>query len=109
MNFGDTMENLWESSGFANFQWQNAVMIVIACVFLYLGIRKKFEPLLLVGIAFGMLISNLPGPISGWLFHPDYWTSEEVVANGVNYAEVLNHGGLVDICISVSKRAFIPA
>lgn len=108
MNFGDTMENLWESSGFANFQWQNAVMIVIACVFLYLGIRKKFEPLLLVGIAFGMLISNLPGPISGWLFHPDYWTSEEVVANGVNYAEVLNHGGLVDILYIGVKTGVYP-
>lgn len=41
--------------------WRCLVMIGIACVLLYLGIVKKFEPLLLVPIAFGMLITNLPG------------------------------------------------
>ena len=45
--------------GFADGGWQNLVMLIIACVLLYLGIVKKFEPLLLVGIAFGCLLSNL--------------------------------------------------
>ena len=50
-----------ESTGIAQFDWRNAVMIVIACVLLYLAIGKKFEPLLLIPIAMGMLLSNLFG------------------------------------------------
>ena len=65
INVGEVLLNLWNNSGFASFgvgdNWKCAVMIVIACVLLYLGIVKKFEPLLLVGIAFGCLLSNLPG------------------------------------------------
>ena len=53
------------STGFALFtqgdNWKCLIMLVIACFLLYLGIVKKFEPLLLVPIAFGMLITNLPG------------------------------------------------
>ena len=48
--------------------WRCLVMIGIACVLLYLGIVKKFEPLLLVPIAFGMLITNLPGANSSMRF-----------------------------------------
>ena len=69
--FTDVMSRILGSSGFAAFvgkmddigswwDWRNAVMIVIACLLLYLGIGKKFEPLLLVPIAFGMLLANLP-------------------------------------------------
>ena len=54
---------LWSESGFSAFfmdgGWKNLIMILIAFVLLYLGIVKKFEPLLLVGIAFGCLLSNL--------------------------------------------------
>ena len=57
--------NFLSSTGFAQFfvgdNWKCAVMIVIACVLLFLGIVKKFEPLLLVPIAVGMLVTNLPG------------------------------------------------
>ena len=63
MDIGQIFVDLAKGSGFAQLfggQWQNAVMIVLACFFLYLGIKKKFEPLLLVGIAFGMLLTNLP-------------------------------------------------
>ena len=52
---------IWESSGFALLTWQNAVMILVSAVFLYLAIVKKFEPLLLVPIAFGILLANMPG------------------------------------------------
>ena len=56
-NVLDTLSKLATESGFAGFfaagGWQNLVMIVVACVLLYLGIVKGFEPLLLVGIAFG--------------------------------------------------------
>ena len=63
-NVGDTLLKLATESGFAGFfangGWQNLVMIVIACVLLYLGIVKGFEPLLLVGIAFGCERQLLP-------------------------------------------------
>ena len=56
--------NFCEQTGFFQFfqgdNWKCAVMIVIACVLLFLGIVKKFEPLLLVPIAIGMLVTNLP-------------------------------------------------
>ena len=55
------LTGIWESSGFALLTWQNAVMILVSVVFLYLAIVKKFEPLLLVPIAFGILLANMPG------------------------------------------------
>ncbi len=69
-----TLSKLVNESGFAGFVasggWKNLIMIAIACVLLYLGIHKKFEPLLLVGIAFGVLLTNLPG---GGLYHMEMW------------------------------------
>ena len=61
MDFGVILQNLWEQSGFAAATWQNFVMIGVAIVFLVLAIKFKFEPLLLVPIAFGILLANLPG------------------------------------------------
>ena len=58
---------------FADGNWMKLVMIGISCILLYLGIVKKFEPLLLVPIAFGMLLTNLPGAD---MFH------EELFAGG---------------------------
>ena len=57
----EILKGIWEGSGFALLQWQNAVMILVSVVFLYLAIVKKFEPLLLVPIAFGILLANMPG------------------------------------------------
>ena len=63
----DVLVGLWESSGFAAlfvdgaFLWQNLVMILVSFVLLYFAIAKKCEPLLLVPIAFGILLANLPG------------------------------------------------
>ena len=108
VDYGETFEGLMESTGFLNLDWRNVVMIVIACFFLFLAIRFKFEPLLLVGIAFGMLLSNIPGPISDWIFHPEFWTSEEVAANGVDYLDVLNNGGLIDILYIGVKTSVYP-
>ncbi|SMP70256.1 sodium ion-translocating decarboxylase subunit beta [Anoxynatronum buryatiense] len=50
----------WGTTGFANITWQHLVMLTVACILLYLAIGKGFEPLLLVPIAFGMLLTNLP-------------------------------------------------
>jgi len=74
MDILGTLSGLVTQSGFAGFfaagGWKNLIMIVLACVLLYLGIGKKFEPLLLVGIAFGMLLTNIPG---GGLYHMEMW------------------------------------
>ena len=102
MNIGEILNNLWTTSGFAQADPKQLIMMAIACVLLYMGIVKKFEPLLLVGIAFGMLISNIPG--SG-LYHADYWTNAE----GVNYGEVVGHGGLVDILYIGVKTGLYPS
>ncbi|OLA51011.1 MAG: glutaconyl-CoA decarboxylase subunit beta [Oscillibacter sp. CAG:241_62_21] len=61
----EAIANFLTSTGFYQFfqgeNWKSAIMLVIACVLLFLGIVKKFEPLLLVPIAIGMLVTNLPG------------------------------------------------
>ena len=63
------MQNFLQSTGFYLFSqgenWKCLLMIFIACVLLYLGIKKKFEPLLLVPIAFGMLLTNCTRSQSG--------------------------------------------
>jgi len=74
MDILGTLSKLAVESGFAGFfaagGWKNLIMIVVACVLLYLGIHKKFEPLLLVGIAFGVLLTNIPG---AGLYHMEMW------------------------------------
>ncbi len=68
------LSTLVTQSGFAGFfaagGWKNLIMIAVGCVLLYLGIAKKFEPLLLVGIAFGVLLTNIPG---AGLYHMGMW------------------------------------
>jgi len=59
-SYTDALTELWKSSGFPMVTWQHLVMIVVACVLIYLAIVKKFEPLLLLPIAFGVLLANLP-------------------------------------------------
>ena len=66
LNWGETLKGLWESTGiytaiFAGDGWKNLIMIAVSLVLFYLAIAKKFEPLLLVPIAFGMLLINIPG------------------------------------------------
>jgi len=56
----DHLGTFWSITGLANMEWQNAVMIAIGCIFLYLGISKEFEPLLLVPIGFGIILGNIP-------------------------------------------------
>lgn len=100
MNIGEVFSNLWESTGFVSIDWRQIVMLVIAAVLFYLAIAKKFEPLLLVGIAFGMLLTNLPGVT---LFTPDIWISGEV-----DYLKVLQSGNLLDILYIGVKTGVFP-
>ena len=61
VNIGEMFQNLWEASGLARGEWQNYVMIAVSFVLMFLAIVKKFEPLLLLPIAFGMFLINIPG------------------------------------------------
>ncbi len=94
--------DLVATSGFAAItDFRQVIMILLACVLLYMGIVKKFEPLLLVGIAFGMLLSNLP---LSEMYHEEYWLQKEIP-----YGEILRHGGLVDILYIGVKTGLYPS
>lgn len=56
----EALKTIWYSSGFSAMTWQSGLMIAVACALIYLAIVKKFEPLLLLPIAFGVLLANLP-------------------------------------------------
>ena len=123
MNIGEILLGLWNKSGFAQIitgfvssnGWQNLVMLVIACVLLYLAIVKKFEPLLLLGIAFGCLLSNLPG---AGLYNQQLWdayvqgvpyvnAAGEVVEH-ITFTTIIHDGGLLDIFYIGVKSSLYP-
>ena len=60
INLGETFLKFFRDMGFATISWQQIVMIAVACLLIYLAIVKQYEPLLLLPIAFGMLLANLP-------------------------------------------------
>jgi len=66
--FIDALQTVWNSSGFSAITWQQVLMLVAACALLYLAIAKKFEPMLLLPIAFGMILVNLP--LTGLMAEP---------------------------------------
>ena len=111
----DAVGGILEDSGFMGFVaeggYKNLIMIGVACVFLVLAIHPKFqfEPLLLLPIAFGMLLANLPG---AGMYHPELWdvTNSTVWdANGLIYAgEILKQGGLLDILYLGVKLGIYP-
>ena len=115
INVGEILLDLWNSSGFAALTqgflsqggWQNLLMIIIACGLLYLGIVKKFEPLLLVGIAFGCLLSNLP---LGGLYHQELWDAFMDANNPAyhSYGAILREAGLIDIFYIGVKTSLYP-
>ena len=104
----NSLLNFWESTGIYKLinsveaqWWQTIVMLGIVCVLAYLAIVKGFEPLLLLPIAIGMLLTNLPG---GGLFHETYF----MTSDPINYGEVLRHGGLLDILYIGVKTGLYP-
>lgn len=71
VDFGEIFGNLYESMGFVQGNWQNYVMLLISFVLMYLAVVKKFEPMLLLPIAFGMFLINIPGAEAVlWGTHP---------------------------------------
>ena len=114
INVGEILLDLWNSSGFAAMfsgfsdgGWQNLVMIAIACVLLYLAIVKQFEPLLLCGIAFGCLLTNLP---SAGLYHQELWDAFMDPANPAyhSFGAIMRDGGLLDIFYIGVKTSLYP-
>lgn len=109
--FGETLLRLWQGSGFANMQLNQLGMILISFVLLYLAIAKKFEPLLLLPIAFGMLMSNMPmgGVIHMEFFSPEY-IKELGYADGTLFAvnELISKGGLLDFLYLGVKLGIYP-
>ena len=115
INIGEVLLKLWSTSGFAALSsgfvtdggWQNLVMLIIACVLLYLGIVKQFEPLLMVGIAFGCLLTNLP---MGGLYHQELWTAfmDHNSEFYHSYGAIMREGGLLDILYIGVKTSLYP-
>ncbi|MGN0691594.1 MAG: sodium ion-translocating decarboxylase subunit beta, partial [Oscillospiraceae bacterium] len=100
-NFLETLAALAKESGLANLTWQQGVMILISFVFMYLAIKKQFEPLLLLPIAFGMLLTNLPN--SG-MYHPELFVGEDI-----SLGKIFKEGGLLDVFyIGVKFEIFPP-
>ena len=106
--FLDAIKGLWTDSGFTQLGWQNYVMMAIACVLLYLAIKKQYEPLLLLPIAFGMLLVNLypaiMAPPSTEMVECSVYEAAHqgqvinyatTTLNGVQYYNVPQYGGLL--------------
>ncbi len=101
-NFFNSISNLLSSSGFAGGfdYWLNYVLMLIAFLLLYFGIVKKCEPLLLIPIAFGMFLANLPNTD---LMHPELFSGDHV-----NIQQLVNEGGLLDFLYLGVKLGIYP-
>jgi oxaloacetate decarboxylase beta subunit len=119
-SFLNTLFDLCNKSGFAGFLvdggWKNIIMILISFVFMYLAIARGFEPLLLLPISFGMLLTNLPG---AEMYHSEFWeyaTRTELDPTGIeitnthylDYGYILRHGGLLDMLYLGVKLQIYP-
>ncbi len=119
MDIIGTLRDLALESGFAAFfltdgGWKNIIMIIIAFALLYLGIVKKFEPLLLCGIAFGCLLSNLSyfvGLGDNALYHPELWTAflDEASPYYHSYGHIMSNAGLLDFFYIGVKAGIYPS
>ena len=114
INIGEVLLDLWNSSGFAAMSagfadggWQNLVMLIIGCVLLYLGIVKQFEPLLMCGIAFGCVLTNLP---MGGLYHQELWDAFMDPSSPMyhSFGAIMREGGLLDITYIGVKTSLYP-
>ena len=126
MKILESLAALVKQSGFSGFLaeggWKNLIMIAVAFVLLYLGIKKEFEPLLLVGIAFGCLLANIsyfPGldlidpsiNATNALYHPDMWDAFLDSASPYyhSYGYIISHGGFLDILYMGVKAGIYPS
>ena len=122
--FVSTINGLIADSGFLGMTWQNGLMILLSFVLFYLAIVKQYEPLLMLPIAFGMLLTNLP---NAGLYHAELWDpsknpyfAPEYIEQGANvivqyaketsldYGRVLHEGGLLDMLYLGVKLGIYP-
>ena len=122
--FVSTIKGLMADSGFFGMTWQNGLMILLSFVLFYLAIVKQYEPLLMLPIAFGMLLTNLP---NAGLYHAELWDpsknpyfAPEYIEQGANvlvqftketsldYGRVLHEGGLLDMLYLGVKLGIYP-
>jgi len=96
----ESLINFLKSTGFAMINWKDIIMLLVSCLLLYLAIVKKFEPLLLLPIAFGMLLSNLPG---AGLYNPDLFAGGHV-----DWKTFGNGAGLLDYLYLGVKLGIYP-
>jgi len=98
--FIETIKTLWSQSAFCNLTWQQGLMLLISFFLMYLAIVKQYEPMLMLPIAFGMALTNLPG---AGLYHPEFFMS-----TNIPYAEVLHDGGILDVLYLGVKCGVFP-
>lgn len=99
--FLDTISDLWQGSAFCNITWQQGLMLLISFVLMYLAIVKQYEPMLLLPIAFGMALTNIPG---AELYHPEFF-----LTTNIDFGQVLHDGGLLDVLyLGVKLQLFPP-
>ncbi len=117
----DALKGLFDSSGFgalynaeepfeyfgikSSFDFGTIIMILISCLLFYLAIVKKFEPLLLLPIAFGMLLVNIPGPIGDSVYHSEIFINE---TSHIDWAALGNGAGLIDYLYLGVKLGIYP-
>ena len=107
VDVGGIFSGLYEQMGVMNGDWQHYVMLLISFVLMYLAIVKKFEPLLLLPIAFGMFLINIPGASEQlWGTYPTDPETGEVISNA--YDDVENRGLLWYLYFGVDKVIYPP-
>ncbi len=112
-DFGETMTKFVADTGFAQMfaaagGWKSLVMIAVSCVLMYLAIAKQYEPLLLLPIAFGMLLTNFPG---AGMYHAELWNNEFLNPDSPyfhSYRHILADGGMLDILYMGVKLGIYP-
>ena len=97
----------FQTMGFMNMDWQQGVMLLISFFLLYLAIKKQYEPLLLLPIAFGMLLTNLP---NANMYHPELWANFlDATHEGYHsYGYIMKNAGLLDVLYIGVKAGLYP-
>ena len=99
-DFSESFAKFFSSMGIASMPWGNVVMILVSFLLMYLAIKKKYEPLLLLTIAFGMLCTNLPGA--------NMFNSEIFAGGHIDWQRLANSGGLLDFLYLGVKLGIYP-
>ena len=103
----DGIIEFFQTMGFLNMEWQQGVMLLLSFFLLWLAIKKEFEPLLLLPIAFGMLLTNLP---NANMYHPELWANFlDASHEGYHsYGYIMKNAGLLDVLYIGVKAGLYP-